>query len=112
MQKKDGSNDRDLGVGRFEPGADLGPIEDRHEYENRLSALPDEERQLAQELSRFADLCQYFEREKVDVPAEIIEELGRASQLPMPRRLEAIKKLNRRLLECLPDVGDASQIRQ
>ena len=112
MQKKHGSNDKDLGLGRFESGADSEPIKDRPEYENRVNALPDNERQLSQELSRFADLCQYFEREKVDVPAEIIEELSRASQLPIPRRLEAMKKLNRRLMECLPDVGDASQIRQ
>ena len=112
MQKKDEANDEDLDPSRFEPGADLRPIEDRHEYENRIDALPDDERQLAQELSRFADLCQYFEREKVDVPAAIIEELGRASQLPIQRRLEAIKKLNQRLMECLPDVGDGSRIRQ
>lgn len=112
MQKKDGANDKDSGSGRFEPGTDLGPIEDRQEYENRVNALPDNERQLAQELSHFADLCQYFEREKVDVPAEIIEELGRASRLPIPRRLEAMKKLNQRLMEFLPDVGGASQIRQ
>jgi len=112
MQKKDGSNDKDLRVDRFEPGADLGPIEDRQEYENRVNALPDNERQLAQELSRFADLCQYFEREKVDVPAEIIEELGRTARLPIARRLEAMKKLNQRLMECLPDVGDDSRIRQ
>lgn len=112
MQKKDGANNKDHGLGRFESGAALGPIEARQEYENRVNALPDDERQLAQELSRFADLCQYFERGKMDVPAEIIEELGRASRLPIPRRLEAMEKLNRRLMECLPDVGDASQIRQ
>src|SRR6185437_3443715 len=110
MQKKDGSNDKNLGLGRFEPGAELGPIEDRQEYENRVNALPDNERQLAQELSRFADLCQYFEREKVDVPAAIIDELGRASRLTVPKRIEAMKKLNQRLMESLPNVGDSGRI--
>lgn len=112
MPKKDGSTDKNQGLGRFEPGGDLGPSGDRRDYENRVNALPDTERQLAQELSRFADLCQYFERERMDVPADIVDELSRASRLPIPQRLEAIRKLNRRLMESLPNVGDGPRVRQ
>jgi hypothetical protein len=112
MEKKDGRNDKNQGLGRFEPGGDLEPIEDRREYENRLNALPTDQQELAHELSRFADLCQYFEREKMDVPAEIVEGLGRASRLPLPERLEKIKKLNQRLMESLPNACDGARIRQ
>jgi len=112
MQKKDGTTDKNQGPGRCEPGGDLGPITDRRDYENHINALPDDQRQLAQELSRFADLCQFFEHENVDVPAEIVDELGRASRIPVPERLEAMKKLNQRLMESLPNVGDGNRIRQ
>lgn len=112
MQEKDGKTHKSQGLGRCEPGGDLGPITDRREYDDRVNALPDDQRQLARELSRFADLCQFFEREKVDVPVEIIDELKGASRLPVPKRLEAIKNLNKRLMECLPNVGDGHRIRQ
>ena len=112
MPKKDGSMDKSQGLGQFEPAGDLGPVEDRREYENRINALPGDERQLAQELSRCADLCQYFEREKTDVPAEIVDELGRAARLSIPQRLEVIKNLNQRLMESLPNAGDGDRVRQ
>jgi predicted RNase H-like nuclease (RuvC/YqgF family) len=112
MPKKDGSMDKKQGLGRFERGGDLGRSEDRLEYENRVNRLPNHDRQLAQELSRFADLCQYFERERMDVPAEIVDELNRASRLPIPQRLETIKKLNQKLMESLPNAGDGDRIRQ
>ena len=39
------------------------------------------EKELAEESARFADLCQYFERQRMDVPVEILDQLGRASRL-------------------------------
>lgn len=112
METKNGRSEKNQGPGRFGPGGDIGPIEERREYENRLSALPTDQQELAHELSRFADLCQYFEREKIDVPAEIVEELGRASRLPVLERRETIKKLNQRLMESLPNACDGPRIRQ
>ena len=52
----------------FEPGGESGPIEDRNEYEQRLSSLPPIQQELAQESTRFADLCQYFSQQKIDFP--------------------------------------------
>jgi hypothetical protein len=97
---------------RFESGADLGPIEDRNEYDKRLNSLPPGEKELAQESARFADLCQYFERQRMDVPVEIIDQLGRASTLAIPGRVEAMKKLNQKLMEYLDNVGQDPGIRQ
>ena len=60
--------------------ANLGPIEDRNEYEQRLSSLPPDQREFAQESSRFADLCQYFSQQRIDLPPDLLEQVGRLSR--------------------------------
>jgi hypothetical protein len=94
---------------RFESGGDLGPVEDRNQYDERLDSL---EKELAQESARFADLCQYFERQRMDVPVEILDQLRRASRLAIPERVEAMKNLNQKLMEYLDNVGQDPGIRQ
>jgi hypothetical protein len=97
---------------KFESGGDLGPVEDRNRYDERLDSLPPLEKELAQEGARFADLCQYFERQRMDIPMEIVDQLGRASRLAIPERIEAMKKLNQKLMEHLDNVGQDPGIRQ
>jgi hypothetical protein len=97
---------------RFESGGDLGSVEDGNEYDNRLDSLPPGEKELAQESARFADICQYFECQRMDVPMEILDQLGRASRLAIPERIDAMKKLNRKLLEYLDNVRQDPGIRQ
>jgi predicted house-cleaning noncanonical NTP pyrophosphatase (MazG superfamily) len=48
----------------------------------------------------------------MDVPVEIIDQLGRASRLAIPERVEAMKKLNQKLMEYLDNVGQDPGIRQ
>jgi hypothetical protein len=97
----------------FESGGDLEPVEDRNRYDERLDSLPPREKELAQESARFADLCQYFERQRMDIPMEIVDQLGRASRLAIPEeRIEAMKKLNQKLMEYLDNVGQGPGIRQ
>ena len=74
---------------RFEPGGDLGPVQDRNQHDERLKSLPAAEKQLTQESARFADLCQYFERQKMEVPVDILDQLGRASRLAIPERVRS-----------------------
>ena len=112
MSKKKGSTDTTGALARFEIGGDLGPVEDRNEYDQRLKSLPAGKKELAEESARFADLCQYFERQRMDVPVKVLDQLGRASRLPIPERLEAMKKLNKRLMEYLNDAGDSHFVRQ
>ena len=97
---------------RFEPGGDHGPFEVRNQYDERLNSLPPGEKELAHESARFADLCQYFERQRMDVPVEILDQLGRASTLAIPERIEALKKLNKRLMESLNDASESHFVRQ
>ena len=97
---------------KFESGDDLGPIEDRKEYESRINRLPAEEKELALECARFADLCHYFSQQKMDLPLQVVDEVGGVSRLALADRIDAMKRLNQTLMEHLNDVGQDSQIRQ
>jgi hypothetical protein len=112
MSKEEKSKNTTGALARFEPGGNLGPVEDRNEYDKRLKSFPAGEKELAEESARFADLCQYFESQRMDVPVEILDQLGRASRLAIPERIEAMKKLNQRLMEYLNDADNGHFIRQ
>jgi len=112
MPKDEKSKNTTGALARVEPRGDLGPVEDRNEYDQRLKSLPAGKKELAKESARFADLCQYFERQRMDVPVEILDQLGRASTLAIPERTEAMKKINQRLMEYLNDAGDSHFVRQ
>jgi hypothetical protein len=90
----------------------LAPFDDRNQYEQRLNSLPAGQKELAEESARFADLCQYFSQQKMDIPPSIVERVGCVSNLPAPDRIVAMKGLNRELMEYLNDVGQDPGIRQ
>lgn len=112
MAEEDGSTKNNRPQDMFGPGGKLGPVEDRNELELRVNSLPSGERELAQESARFADLCQYFERQKIDIPSGIVDQLGRTSRLPIPERVDEMKKLNQQLMEYLNGVSEDPGIRQ
>jgi len=97
---------------RFELGGELGPIEDRNQYEQRLNPLPADQKELAQESTRFADLCQYFFQKEMDIAPQVLGQVGRLSALAIGERIRALKELNRELMEYLNDVGQDPGIRQ
>ncbi len=97
---------------KFEPGGEFGPLDDRNEYQQRLNSLPAEQKDLAEESTRLADLCQYFSQQRMDIPASIVERVGNVSKLPVPDRIRAMKDINRELMEYLNDVGQDPRIRQ
>ena len=110
--KGDQPRNADAALDKFEPGGALGPIEDRSEYENRLTALPQDQNQLAQESTRLADLCQYFSFQKIDIPPEIVERVAGLSRLATAERIRALIEVNRALMEYLNDVSQDPGIRQ
>ena len=99
-------------VGKFDAGGELGPIEDRNEFERRLDALPPDQKELAQENARFAELCRYFSDKKMDIPPQVLDQVGRLARLPIADRIRVLKDANRTLMEYLNDVGEDPQIRQ
>jgi hypothetical protein len=112
MSKEEEAKETKGAFARAGCGGDLGPVEYRNEYDQRLKSLPAGKKELAEESARFADLCQYFERQRINVPVEILDQLGRASRLAIPERIEAMKKLNQRLMEYLNDAGEGHFVRQ
>ena len=96
----------------FEPGGASGPIENRNEYEQRLRDLPPEQKQLAEESARLADLCQYFSQHEMDIPPELVEQVAELSKLPTSERIRALVDLNRALMEYLNATGQGPAIRQ
>jgi hypothetical protein len=97
---------------RFDIGGDLGPVEGREEHEERIKRLLPEEKELAQESARLADLCQHFSAKRMDIPAHILDQLGRLSRLAIPDRIRAIKDINQALMEYINRVGEDPQLRQ
>ena len=83
-----------------------------NEYQQRLNSLPAEQKDLAEESTRFADLCQYFSQQRMDIPASIVERVRNVSKLPVKDRIRAMKDINRELMEYLNDVGQDPGIRQ
>ena len=111
-RKKSLSSKAEGRLDKFEPGGESGPIEDRNDYEQRLGSLPPDQRELAQESSRFADLCQYFSQQRIDLPPDLLEQVGRLSRVAISERIRALKNINRELMEYLNDVGQDPGIRQ
>ena len=99
-------------VDKYEPGGALGPIKDGSAYERGLDSLSAEQKELAGVCARFADVCDYFSRQNMDLPPQILDEIGRVSKLSVPDRIAAMNRLNQGLMEYLHDVGQDSRIRQ
>ena len=112
MSKEEEQSKTKGALDSFEPGSKRGPIDDRNEYEKGLSSLAPEQKQLAEESTRFADLCQYFSQQSMDPPAHVVEQVGRLSMLPVPERIRALMDINQSLMEYLYDVGQDPGIRQ
>lgn len=97
---------------KFEPGSESGPIEDTTEREARINQLPPDEKQLALESARLADLCQYFSQEKMDIPADLLDRIGRLPKLQPGERIRELLSINQALMDDLNRVGSGPQLWQ
>ena len=111
-EKENRSKPESGALDKFEPGGELGSLDDRNLYQQRLNSLPAEQKDLAEESTRFADLCQYFSQQRMDIPVSIVERVRNVSKLPVPDRIRTMKDINRELMEYLNDVGQDPGIRQ
>jgi hypothetical protein len=111
-EKENRSQPESCALGKFGPDGELGAIGNRNEREQRISSLPSGKEEHADESARFADLCQYFSQQKMDIPPSVVERLGNVSKLPAPDRIRAMQDINRELMEYLDDVGQDPGIRQ
>lgn len=99
-------------LNKFEPGGESGPIEDATQRERRINQLPPDEKDLALESARLGDLCQYFSKEKMDLPADLLNRIERASRMQPGERVRELLSINQALMEYLNRVGSGPQLWQ
>ena len=73
---------------------------------------PTKEKELAELCARFADLCQYFSQQNMDLPAQIVDEVRSVSKLSVADRVARMKLLNQELMEHLHRASPGPQVRQ
>jgi hypothetical protein len=96
---------------RFEKGGDLAPIEDRKEWDRLVESKPLQERELVEELARFADLWRYLQERREKLGPGIVTALSQLNQLPVPERTARLKEINQKLMERVGDAGPGAQLR-
>jgi len=80
--------------------------------QNRATSLSAVQQELAEVCAQFADICDYFSRQNMDPPPNVLEDIRRVSKLSVPERIAEMKRLNQGLMEYINDVGQGSRIRQ
>lgn len=80
--------------------------------QNQAVSLSADQQELAEVCARFADVCDYFSRQNMDLPPNVLEDIKRVSKLSVPERIAAMKRLNQGLMEYINHVGQGSRIRQ
>ena len=94
------------------PVGQLGPLTDRQKYEQRVSALPPEQREFAEESSRFADIWQYFSEHRMQLPRDVVDQVSGLSKLSTEEQIAVMRRVNQALMVYLNDVGEDSGVRQ
>src|SRR5258708_4819743 len=96
---------------RFEPGGDLGAIQDRDEWDSLVKSLPAIEAELLQELSNFADLWRYLREQRQPLGPHVVLDLIAAAKLPVAERIERMRQINQMVMERITDAGQGPQFR-
>ena len=84
----------------------------KREHEASGGGAPINEKDLAEVCAQFADVCQYFSQQNMDLPPQILAEVPSVSKLAIPDRVARMKRLNQELMEYLHACGPGRQIRQ
>jgi hypothetical protein len=93
-------------------GVEMTANDIRLQKERSHDAASTQEKELAEVCARFADLCQYFSCQNMDLPAQIVDEVRLVSKLAAGDRVVRMKRLNQELMEYLHAAGCGPQIRQ
>jgi hypothetical protein len=99
-------------LGKLLPGGEMGPLNNRNDFEAELNKLPAGQREFVQETARFADLWQYCAEHKIQLPGKVVVEMAGLSKLTQNEQLSVLRELNQNLMECLHDVSEDSGLRQ
>jgi hypothetical protein len=86
--------------------------ETRRLKQGSQDAASKQQKELAELCAQFADLCQYFSQQNMDLPAHIVDEVRLVSKLVVEDRITRIKRLNQELMEYLHGSNPGPQIQQ
>ena len=95
-----------------QPGSPLSPTGQGNTRDREATLLSADQQELADVCARFADVCDFFSRQSMDLPPNVLDDIGRVSKLPVSDHIAAMKRLNQDLMEYLHDVGQDSRVRQ
>jgi hypothetical protein len=95
-----------------EEGVGMAVDDTNRRNEAGRADAPAKDQELAEVCARFADLCQYFSQQIMDLPANIVDEVRSAAKLTLEDRVARMKRLNQELMEYLHVAGPGPQIRQ
>ena len=84
----------------------------RRHKERSHDAASTQEKELAEVCARFADLCQYFSQQNMDLPVQIVDEARSVSKLAVADRVARMKLFNQELMEYLHGASRGPQVRQ
>lgn len=115
MSKEEEQTKRESSAGnlaKFLPGGEFGPMTNREEYEQKVNALPPEQREFAVESTRFADIWQYFSEHRMQLPKGVVNQVSGLAQLTTVEQTTVLRTINQELMEYLNDVGEDSGVRQ
>lgn len=82
----------------FTKGGDIGPIEDRDEWERLVRSQTPQEQELLTELARFADLWRYLNERNEKLGPTIVKAIGEVHKLPAASRAERVREINQELM--------------
>jgi hypothetical protein len=99
-------------VSELRSGSNLAPVESIEEWEKLLAAKPPEERQLLEELARFADLWRYLRESGQKLGPEIVDRVRGLNALPVPERIIALQDISQSLMERIGDADSGARLRQ
>src|SRR4029077_17583171 len=92
-----------------QPGSPLSPIGQGHTRDREPTSLSADQQELADVWVRFADVCDYFSRQNMSLPHNVLDDIVLVLKLSVPDRIAAMKRLNQDLMEYLHDVGQDSR---
>ena len=86
--------------------------DDTRRQKERSHDASTQEKELAEVCARFADLCQYFSQQNMDLPAQLVDEVRSVSKLAVADRVARMKLLNQELMEYFHGASPGPQVRQ
>jgi len=96
---------------QFQPGGKLAPINDLTEYERQMNGLPSGERELAHEVTIYANMCQFFSEKKWVIPYHIRQAVLEVRTMEIPERIARMREVNEALMECIDSACEDSEFR-